>query len=171
MVICSHLSPHPPTTHTSIHLPPTAHQHTPPTRHQHIPPHELYLPTTQAAHLSCMCCLAFPHRRVMLTSSLLSSGQCVAAYFPSFPSSLPSHPPTYPPLPFFPFAHPLPPLPTSSHSISPPLTLLLLSSPSLSDEGGQLDFSVVSEGSIPRSLLDPSDGNHFRLPSDLHPKP
>jgi len=32
----------------------------------------------------------------------------------------------------------------------------------LSDEGGQLDFSVVSEGSIPRSLLDPSDGNHLR---------
>lgn len=33
--------------------------------------------------------------------------------------------------------------------------------PRLSDETGSLEFSVVSEGSLPRSLLDEKDGKSF----------
>lgn len=152
------------------------HKHTP-TSHctlAHIPYQTLAHPTARAftspphkqLTYSCMCCLAFPHRRVMLTSSLLSSGQLCSSVLSQLPFVTPL-PPTHlplPPLPCLSFLLPIlfPPFTASFHSISPPLTLLLLPSPSLSDEGGQLDFSVVSEGSIPRSLLDPSDGNHFR---------
>ena len=52
-----------------------------------------------------------------------------------------------------------------THHMDSPLIILLLQDDSdfqpslfrLSDEGGSLEFSLVSEGSIPRSGLDPSD--------------
>ena len=52
-----------------------------------------------------------------------------------------------------------------SHPSLPPFLPSFLSSfPRLSDEGGKLEFSVVSEGSIPKSGLDPADGIHGNGP-------
>lgn len=50
------------------------------------------------------------------------------------------------------------------HDISPSCTCVLSPKSSygrLSDAGGEMEFSLVSQGSIPQAMLDPSDGKFF----------